>query len=137
MDGLMEMLIRIKAGENGEHAIAFIRESWANRLDPHTRDAIRGAVMSLRVVRGRGVHSHKCGHIDADETRSTGVEASDGCGYVWEHDEEAIHSEEEHTQAHTCPRCGKGTWYLQYRNHKGHYILADGSGCSLYEPVAA
>lgn len=144
LDLLHETMMLAMAGPNGEDAIKFIRTVWPDRNTGHgthsardTRNAIKNALIALRFVRGRGEHTHKCGHIDADESAKTDMLEADGCGFVWTHDEADIKSSAEHDAAHTCPRCGKGPWYLQYRNQKGHYVLADGTGCSLREPLAA
>lgn len=70
-------------------------------------------------------HEHYCGHTDAEEVREGAPRAAEGCGHIWEHDRDLVFFrmlEKGHESAkrlneeqHTCPKCGKGPWYLIYK----------------------
>lgn len=52
-------------------------------------------------------HLHQCGHggVGRLEIRS------EGCGHVWTH---ANVPAEKYDEAHACPKCGMGPWFVQY-----------------------
>jgi hypothetical protein len=105
-------------------AHTLIRLAWRyrNHKDPHVRaharEDIRIAINRLREGDRPDIHRHKCGHTDDEEFRITGLSDRDGCGHVWQHDCTKIKTDKQNTDAHTCPRCGLGPWYLIYRGEE-------------------
>lgn len=85
------------------------------------------------------MHTHKCGfepitsiwdYMHFLKVQSEGGDLAGGCGHEWQHERDSIIAgcgsgatdeqvSEAFRQAHTCPRCGKGPWYVIHQDDSG------------------
>lgn len=105
-----------------ENARKMIHRLWPNRHQSGTRMLIRWYVTVLRRTR-KDCHQHMCGYLDQEEFERTGLTPADGCGFVWSHDANEIHSAEQNVREHRCPRCGLGPWYMKYNRFTRSWAL--------------